>query len=454
MIASAIRGAMPARMEREAEATRRRDSDRARGDKAQGDPAKDDEAKGTRPCGEGACGARARYTRAVTPEPAAQEPAAPAPAAAEPEAPTPAAPPARRPVRGIASWILTVLAAIAVTASVVGFWVHQTVLETDQFMAAVTPVVQSESVQAVLADRLSDEVLEALDLETRVADRISGAAAGLTDAIADALELSESQSTRLQRLEVGLQGLAAPISAGLETRIREAVSTFVASASGTGLLVDVITVAHERVVLLLRDELDQLPRIVIEEGEVRVNLVPVLAEAIRSVVNAGIGAVGIEREIPPFESAEDAERAIERLATVVGRELSPDFGQVRVMSEDQLRNAQGLVQTFDRLVWLILIVAVVLAVLAVVLAPSVSSGLIRIGIAVAIAVVVGWLGVTLISSSLAGAAGTAEGKTAIADLTSSIVATLQPMVAALAIIGIGTAAGAFILDRGLVTVRD
>lgn len=410
---------------------------------------------------------RRRATRRKTTTPAATEPAAteatptepvatqaaPEPTVTEPAA-TEAEPPARRPVRGIASWILTVLAAIAVSAAVIGFWVHQTVLETDQFMAAVTPVVESESVQAVVSDRLADEALEALDLEARVADRISGAATGLTDAIADALGLSASQAERLQRLDAGLQGLAAPITAGIESRVREAVHNFVASASGSDLLVDVIRVAHERAVLLLRDELDELPRVVIEEGEVRLNLVPVLAEAIRSVVNAGVGAVGIEREIPPFESSEDAEQAIERLAAVVGHELRPDFGQVPVMSEEQLRDAQGLVQTFDRLVWVILIVAVVLAVLAVVLAPTLASGLIRVGIAVAIAVVVGWIGVTLISSSLPDVAATAAGETAIADLVSAIVRTLQPMAAALAIIGIGTAAGAFILDRGVVTVRE
>jgi hypothetical protein len=103
---------------------------------------------------------------------------------------------------------------------------------------------------------------------------------------------------------------------------------------------------------------------------------------------------------------------------------------------------------------LVVAVVVVLAVLAVVLAPTLASGLIRVGIAVAIAVVVGWIGVTLISSSLPDVAATAAGETAIADLISAIVRTLQPMAAALAIIGIGTAAGAFILDRGVVTVRE
>jgi lipopolysaccharide export LptBFGC system permease protein LptF len=165
-------------------------------------------------------------------------------------------------------------------------------------------------------------------------------------------------------------------------------------------------------------------------------------------VNQGVGAIGIERQIPPFDSNEDAEQAITRLADVLGRDLPSDFGQVKLMTEDQLQNAQDLVRTFDRLVWLLLILAVVLAVLAVILAPTRRSGLIRVGVGVAIAVVLGWVAVDLISARLADAAGTAEGATAIAELTSTVVATMQPVTAALAIIGLGAAAAAFISLRG------
>ena len=69
-------------------------------------------------------------------------------------------------IRSIASWILTVLAGIAVAAAVVGFWAHETLLDTGKFMAAVTPAVESEAVKRVVADRLSDQVLEAFDLDT------------------------------------------------------------------------------------------------------------------------------------------------------------------------------------------------------------------------------------------------------------------------------------------------
>ncbi len=98
-----------------------------------------------------------------------------------------------------------------------------------------------------------------------------------------------------------------------------------------------------------------------------------VAESIRRVVNAGIVAIGGERQIPQFDSGEDAEQAIDRLAGIVGQDLPPDFGQVALMSEDQLRNAQGLVQTFDRVVWVLIGLAILLSVLAVLLAPSVTG---------------------------------------------------------------------------------
>ncbi len=55
--------------------------------------------------------------------------------------------------RRVAAWVLVVLMGIAVAGSVVGFWVNRTVLETDRFMAVVTPIVESDSVQAVVSDR-------------------------------------------------------------------------------------------------------------------------------------------------------------------------------------------------------------------------------------------------------------------------------------------------------------
>lgn len=364
------------------------------------------------------------------------------------EADAPPEGPNRTRVRRIASWVLTVAAGIAIAAAVVGVWVHRTVLETDSFMAAVTPALESEALRDVVADRLSDELIEALALEARVAAAMESASNGVTDALADAIGLTPEQVDRLDRVDFGLQALAIPIANGIEARIRTAVDDFVASRPAGDLLVNVVETAHERTVHLLRDELDQLPNVVIEDDEVRLNLVPIMAEALRSVINSGVAVVGIDREIPPFESAEEAEAAIERLAGLLDRELRPDFGQVSLMSEAQLQDAQQVVQTFDRLVWIFLGLAIVLGILAVVFAPSLQVGLLRLGITVAVAVLLGWLGVQTLTAALAEAASTPEGRVALADLVSAVVTTLQPMAAALGILGVGTAVAVVAIGRG------
>jgi len=365
-----------------------------------------------------------------------------------------ATPPAGTPgrTRSIASWVLTVLAGIAVAASVVGYWAHETLLDTDKFMAAVTPAVQSDAVKQVVADRLADQALEALDLDTRVADALDAAGDRMSDAIASALDLSPTQAARLQRLNGGLQLLAGSIAGGLETRIREAIDTFVTSREGDGLLVDLVTRLHERTVLLLRDELDQLPSIDVESGEVKLNLVPMVAESIRRVVNAGIVAIGGERQIPPFDSSEDAEQAIDRLAGIVGHELPPDFGQVALMSEDQLRNAQDAVKTFDRLVWILIALSILLAIGAFLLAPSWTAGLLRVGVAVAVAVFVGWFAVGAIADAVAQAARTPEGQTAVADIAGAVIHSLQPLATVLILVGLVVALVAFVFDRRAVEV--
>jgi hypothetical protein len=346
-----------------------------------------------------------------------------------------------------AAWVLVVLMAVAVSGSVVGFWVNRTVLDTDEFMAVVSPIVENESVQTVVADRIGDQLVEALDIEARLGERISQAEDRLRQRLADALELPGFVARRLENATFGLDALAPMIAAGVETRIRDAVDTFISSPEGSRLLLTTIEIAHERSVLLLRDQLEQLPNVVVAEGEVRLNLVPLMAEVLRSVVNAGLDFIGIEREIPAFESVDDATEAVQRLAAVLNRDLPPDFGQVRIASEASLEQAQGIVRAFDVALWLLVIVGLVLAALAVWLAPSIPAGLMRIGVAAALAALVGWFAVQLISTQVAETATTADGRVALGAIVSSVVNGLSGIALALAIAGIGVGVVGLVADR-------
>jgi hypothetical protein len=349
--------------------------------------------------------------------------------------------------RRIAAWILVVLTAIAVAGSVIGFWVNRTLLDTETFMASVTPIVESEPVQVVVGDRISDQLIEALDLQTRLEDRLTQAESRLLDRLGEALELPDVVIRRLENARLGLDSLAPMIAAGVETRIREAVNRVVTSPEGAALLLQTIEVAHERSVLLLRDEMDQLPNVVVADGEVRLNLVPMLAEVLRTVVNAGLDVIGIDRQIPEFDSSEDASAAIARLSGVIGHDLPPDFGQVRLTSEASLERAQGLLRAFDLALWILVIAAILLAIAAIWLAPSVSAGLVRVGIAASIAALVGWIAVQLISTQVTEAATTPDGRLAVGEIVNALVGGLSTTTLVLAIAGIGVAAVGLFADR-------
>lgn len=349
----------------------------------------------------------------------------------------------------IAAWVFVVLTAIAVTGSVIGFWVNRTVLDTDGFMAAVTPIVESESVQAVVSDRVSDQVIEALDIETRLTDRLTQAEQQLIDRFAEALDLPDAIVSRLQGSRLGLEQLAPVVAAGVESRIRDLVDRFVSSPAGQQLLLRTIEVAHDRSVLLLRDDLDQLPNVVVTEGEVRLTFVPIVAEVLRSLVNSGLEILSIQREIPEFDSAEDATAAVQRLAGIVGRDLPADFGQVRITSEASLERAQGLLRAFDIALWVLLILAIAFGALAVWLAPSTSAGVIRVGVAMGIGGMLGWGIVQIVGAQVVDAATTADGRVALGDVVSSLVNGLSGSAFALAVIGLGLIIAGFVADRPL-----
>ena len=336
------------------------------------------------------------------------------------------------------------LTAIAVTASVVGLWVHRVAFDTDAFMATVTPVVESESVQAVVSDRIASDLVEALDLEARISDVVVRAEERLVTRLGEALGVSPEVLERLIDARLGLDAIAPALAAGAEARIEDVVHRFVSSPDGTQMLLSLVEVAHERTVHLLRDEMDQLPNLVVEDGEVRFNTVPLMAGALRAAVNQGLDVIGIDRQIPPFDSAEDADQTVARLADVLGRDLPDDFGQVTVGSQEGLQRAQDLAQLFDRIVWLVLVVTLLLAVGAALLAPSIRQGVMRVGVAAVVGAIAGWLIVEAITAGLPDAAATADGQAAIADLTGAVVTSLRTIALLLAAVGALAAVLAFL----------
>ena len=106
----------------------------------------------------------------------------------------------------------------------------------------------------------------------------------------------------------------------------------------------------------------------VEEGEVRLNLIPIIGEAIRRVL-PDLSGLGPEITLPDrFSDRVDEAKA--QLETAIGARLPDDFGQITVMSEDRLDELQDGVILLDRMMWALIALSVILLVVTLVISRT------------------------------------------------------------------------------------
>jgi hypothetical protein len=269
--------------------------------------------------------------------------------------------PARLPERDHAWWtsILLVLTVVSMVASTVAVWARATVLDTDRFMEVVAPALTDPSLAAALRDVVADEVLVALDLDARVAESLGTLDTFLAEAVLDAAEADPAVRERLSRLgRPTLAALSPGIAAALEARVVEVVDRLVASEAVTARLPGLVRQAHEGGVALVRGDLARLPDVEIRGGEVRMDLLPLIAQALEQVL-AELRDLLPDVTVPRLlDGTADAGR--ELLAGSLQRRLPADFGQLTLMTGSDLAALQSAVRRVDRLVGALVLLTVVL----------------------------------------------------------------------------------------------
>jgi hypothetical protein len=365
---------------------------------------------------------------------------------AELEAAKPVAPRPHR-VRRVLAAVLGLLTVLALVAGTVAVWLRATAFDTDEFMAVVEPALESPETAAAVSSRLTDEVLDALSLEDRIGAALSDLGTALGTGLAGALDLDPTQAARIEALPIpGLDQLAAPIASGLEERIATRIDEFVTSGEFRELLSDLVRAAHPRAVALIRGDEDELPNLVVQSGEVQVDLVPVVARALADLVDQGLATFGID-EIPLIDPADDPEMALERLSQAVGVDLPPDFGKLTVMSQGELTELQDGVRTADRLVWALVLGTVVLAAATVAVAPDRRRVVVALGVGVAVGLVVTMLLLRNATTEVAGVAVTAEGRDAVLVVTDTTLDSLRTAMLVVLVVALVVAVAAHLAGR-------
>ena len=234
--------------------------------------------------------------------------------------------------------VLVLLAMVSSVGAAIGRWTHTTLFDTDAWVEVVGPI----GTDPIVTDALSEAVSDALIEWAMPTERLENILPDFLDPVA---------------VEVGAE---------IETFIVEETTTFFESDLYEDLWFGINETAHRAVVAIIRD---QVPFVSTAGGVVSVDLRP-LAEAIvdRLIVRLeSLGEVVPDFVIEQFEIDDVIQDFIDQYEE---EGVPEQLGDVVIYESDRLASVQQAVATFDRLVFVMPLIALLFAVLAVVVAPS------------------------------------------------------------------------------------
>ncbi len=289
----------------------------------------------------------------------------------------------RPPGHGWLSPALTVLTVLALLTAMLAVWVRTTVLDTDRFMGIVEPALSDEAFPAALSDVVAEQVLVALDLDTRVTATLDELDRFLVDSIRDALDLDVDPAVRSRlsrRDRPTLTALAPGIATALEARVVEVVDAFVRSDVLATRYADLVRKGHFGAVALARGDEEAITNVSVDEEAVRLDLVPVIAAALQRVTG------DLQELLPDIAIPEVVGGSVDdgraQLEAALRTRLPDDFGQLAIMSRDDLDALQAMVRAVDRLVVAVVGLALMLVLATVVTARDRRRSLLHLGFGV------------------------------------------------------------------------
>ena len=254
-------------------------------------------------------------------------------------------------VRWTACTVLVVLAALLAISAVGARYVRSQLLDTDRYVATVAPLASDPAVQNAVATRVTDELVQQLDLETLTRDALTA----LTD-----------NAPRVPEAIVGLAPVLANQANGF---IGDQVTRFVRSDAFANLWVQANRAAHNNVVAVLTGGSGRALTAT-ADGAVVLNLGPVVDAVKQRLVARGLSFAS---NIPQVSTT------------------------ITVFQSNDIAKAQRWTRAFDRIATWLPWIALLLAAAAVGVAPRGSRrrAVVIVASAVALAMIVLGLGITI-----------------------------------------------------------
>jgi hypothetical protein len=259
------------------------------------------------------------------------------------------APPApKRRVRRIIAAILAFATALLLVLSVVCTWTSRTALDTQKFVARVGPVIDQPTVRTALATELSNQIVAALDVQSRLEPV----------------------------LPPQLSFLAGPLSSGVDDVVNRAVTRVVNSDAFRKVWYASLTLAHQQVVKALTGNDSNLQ---IVNGKVVVDLAQVVTLVLQNLTSQlpTVFGTAISLQIPDNLPIAQIRQI---LSQFLGIQLPEGFAQIPVMDASALESARTGVKVVNLSVLLVGLLTLVALVLAIVVSTNRRRTLLQIGL--------------------------------------------------------------------------
>jgi hypothetical protein len=234
--------------------------------------------------------------------------------------------------RSVLAGLSLVLACFTILVATIAVWAHQVAFNTDRFTALASNALEQPEVIDPLAARISAQVVEALDVQSR-----------LTNVLPDRVT-----------------AIAGPVTLALQDGLTRRLETLLAEPRMQQALTRTLEFAHTRVMNLLRDQADAAT---VVNGVVVLEVYPALLVALQELQTAGIIAPDVEVPDPATAEPPGVIRGI--LETRLGVTFPEDFGTIPLMPAERLETAQTAVRVFDLVVVLLIALSVALVALAI-----------------------------------------------------------------------------------------
>jgi hypothetical protein len=204
---------------------------------------------------------------------------------------------------------------------------------------------------------------------------------------------------------------------------------------------------HVKLVALLEGDYDQLPNVSVTGGEVRLNLVGAVARVLQEVVQQGADELGIDVTIPSIPANLDASAGIERLNSALGTTLPPDFGQVTLMTRQQLEGYQEAAQRLNTLAGALFVLSIALLVATILVATDRRRAIIWLGLGVTVAMVLAGILLRRVEARITESIARPGPRAAARDVFTQVGASLRPAAILVIVVVLLAALAAYLLGR-------